>query len=247
MTIRRALIIVLTIATVNSASFRESEAADAVFCTNCANVWTQLLERATQIQQAANQAQQLQTQIQQYENMIQNTKSLATQYFSPVMQDVQSVQNLLSQSKAIMSTAKNMDQIFSQNYKTYANYMKTALKGGDWQNKYNQWSQQANDNALYTLKAVGLQSSQLGNDQALMQKLQSMAGSTTGQMEALQVANQMTAQSVAEIQKLRQLVMLQIQMQGNYLAQQQDQQAMMQAQQAQNNVHYQAVYTHHGF
>ena len=62
-----------------------------------------------------------------------------------------------------------------------------------------------------------------------MQQLQALAGSAQGRMEALQVANMMAAQNVSQIQKLQQLMMMQLQMQADYLAMQQDKEAAHEA------------------
>ena len=98
-----------------------------------------------------------------------------------------------------------------------------------WKQKYQQWSAEGSDNALYTLKGLNVQAQQMQNEQAVLGQLQQMAGSASGRMQALQVANMMASQQVDQVFKLRQLVMQQLQMQANYLAIQQDQQAAAQA------------------
>ena len=60
------------------------------------------------------------------------------------------------------------------------------MTAADWNNKYTEWSQEGSNNALYALKGLGLQASQLSNDQGMMQQLQGMASSTQGRMQALQ-------------------------------------------------------------
>ena len=62
-----------------------------------------------------------------------------------------------------------------------------------------------------------------------MRQLESMGNTAQGRMQAAQVGNQLAAQAVRQTQKLRQLQMMQIQMQANYYAQQQDRQAMQAA------------------
>jgi P-type conjugative transfer protein TrbJ len=99
----------------------------------------------------------------------------------------------------------------------------------DWNNKYTEWSQEGSNNALNAVKGLGLQASQLSKDQDVMQQLQGMASSTQGRMQALQVANMIAAQNVAQIQKLQQLMMMQLQMQADYLAMQQDKEAAREA------------------
>lgn len=205
------------------------KAQNAVICTNCGTEWTQLMNKAMMAKQVATQAQQLGTQINQYKDMLINSKGLSTQVWGQAMQDFSKLQNLMSQSRSMAYSASNLDGQFSSRYGTYDAYLNRKMDAKDWQNKYAQWSQEGSDNARYALKGLGLQASQMQNEQALMQQLQSMAGSAEGRMQALQVANMMAAQNVEQVMKLRQMMMLQLQMQANYLAQQQDRMATQEA------------------
>jgi P-type conjugative transfer protein TrbJ len=198
------------------------QAADAVVCVNCSSEVTQLLNKATMVKQLATQAQQLQAEISQFQDMVTNSKGVSTQIWGKAMQDFAQLQSLMQRSKALAGSASNLDGQFSSRYGTYGNYLNQKMGTHDWHNKYSQWSQEGSDNALYTLKGLGLQASQMQNEQALMKNLQGMAGSASGRMQALQVANMISAQNVDQVFKLRQLMMMQLQMQANYLAQQQD-------------------------
>ena len=96
------------------------------------------------------------------------------------------------------------------------------MTASDWQTKYTEWSKEGTSNALNAYKGLGLHASQLKNEQAMMQQLQAMAGTAEGRMQALQVGNMMAAQNVQQLQELRQLMMLQLQTQADYIAMQQD-------------------------
>ena len=194
-------------------------AADAVLCVNCGSEITQIANKLTMVQQLATQAEQLKTQIGQFENMVTNTKSVTQNLWGNTMADLQRVNSLFQQSKALAYTISNLDSQFAQRYKGYTGYL-----GGkqNFQTKYQQWSQEASNNNLYALKAAGLQNSAMASENALMQQLQGMSGSAEGQKQAIQVANMIAAQNVNQIQKLRQMVMTQVQLEANYYQQQQD-------------------------
>jgi len=194
---------------------RPAHSADAVMCVNCGSEVTQL----------ATQAQQLQAQLNQYQNMLTNSKGVSQNVWGNAIGDIQKLQNLLQQSKALAGTAGNLDGQFASRYGTYRSYLNQKMGASDWQNKYNQWSNEANDNTLYTLKGLGMQASQMQNEQAVIRQLQAMSGTAEGRMQAMQVANMFASQNLDQILKLRQLMMMQIQMQANYMAQQQDRQA----------------------
>jgi P-type conjugative transfer protein TrbJ len=208
-----------------SLTFLTARAADAVYCVNCGTEVTQLASKLQQAQQVATAIKQLQNQISQYANMVTNTNGLSSQVWGNAMRDIGRLNSLIQQSKALAHTASNLDGQFANRYGTYQSYLGQRMNGTDWTRKYAQWSQEASDNSLYTLKALGLQAQQMNDEDATMRQLEAMAGSAQGRMQALQVANMMAAQGVRQTQKLRQLVMMQLQMQADYLAAQQDKEA----------------------
>ena len=127
----------------------------------------------------------------------------------------------------LMNKAMQVKQLATQ--AQHDAYLTKKMGANDWRNKYTQWSKEGTDNALYTLKGLGMHANQLQQDQALQQRLQAMAGSAQGRMEALQVANMKAAQNAEQLMKLRELMMMQLQMQANFIAQQQDRQAAQEA------------------
>ena len=205
------------------------QGVSTVYCTNCGTEWTQLANKATMVQQLSTQAQQLQTEVGQLQNMLLNSQVVPTEIWGTAVQDISRLNSVLQQSQALAYTASNLDQQFANRYGTYTQYLKGQITATDWRNKYSQWSKETSDNALYTLKSLGMQANQMQDEQALMQQLQGLSNSAQGRMQALQVANMMAAQNVDQIQKLRQLVMLQLQMQADYVAAQQDKEAATEA------------------
>lgn len=203
----------------------EAQATAPVYCVNCGTEMTQLLGKLTMAKQLATQAQQLQTQISQYQNMVLNSKLLPTQIWNNAMQDFQQLSSIMHQSQALGYATKDLATQFASQYGTFSSYKTQNMSFSGWMNKLNQWSKQGSDNAKYTLQGLGVQAFQLQKDQAALQKIQALANSSTGQMQALQAGNQMASQNISQLMQLRELIMMQSQMQANYLAQQQDRQA----------------------
>lgn len=215
------LVSALTIA-ISISSYQEASA-------QWATELTQLSNKVTLVQQLANEAKQLQNEVSELENMVLNTATVPNQIWGTAVQDFSQLKSLFSQSQSLAFTAGNLDQQFATRYGTYSSYLAEKMTATDWNNKYTEWSQEGSNNALNAVKGLGLQASQLSKDQDLMQQLQGMASSTQGRMQALQVANMIAAQNVAQIQKLQQLMMMQLQMQADYLAMQQDKEAAHEA------------------
>ena len=215
-------------------SLMSNQAASAqgmsmVYCTNCGTQWTALASKVVLVEQLINQGKQLENEVSQLANMVTNTKAVPNMIWGTATQDFNQLNSLLSQSKSLAYTAGNLDQQFAARYGTYPQYLSENMTASDWQSKYAEWSKEGTDNALYAYKGLGLQASQLKNEQAMMQQLQSMAGTAEGRMQALQIGNMMAAQNVQQLQELRQLMMMQLQMQADYVAMQQDKEAAHEA------------------
>lgn len=211
------------------ALFSSNEANAQVTCTNCGTEVTQLLNNIQMVKQVITSAQQLQAELNMYKNMLTNSESVPNHIWGKAMQDITKVNALLQQSQAIAHTSGNIDDQYANKYSTYKNYLAKQMNGQDWDDKYDQWSKETSDNMLYTMKALGLQSTQMDDDDAVMQQLQTLSQSSEGRMQALQVGNMMAAQSMRQLQKLEKLMMINTQMQANYLATQQDKEAAIDA------------------
>jgi type IV secretion system protein TrbJ len=187
-----------------------------VYCVNCGTEATQFQNKLQMLQQLQTQARQLQTQIQQYQNMIQHSQTVPEHLWGRTMQNIQKLQTLMERSQAIAATVGNTDKVFSDKYGDQGSYQRMTRQ--QLLQKQQEWSRISRDNALYTMKALGLHASQMQDEQAVMERLQAMSQTAQGRMQALQVGNMMAAQNVQQLQQLRQLMMLQMQMQANQMA-----------------------------
>lgn len=184
---------------------------------------------AQMTQQLARQAQMVQQQIQQYQNMLVNTASLPAQQWGQTMQSINQVNNLLRQAQSLSYQSRNIEQQIRQRYQGYSGYSSAGVTSAGMASKYQQWSDDTNSSVAATMRGLGLQNDQMADEDALMKQLEAMGNTAQGRMQAAQVGNQLAAQAVRQTQKLRQLQMMQLQMQANWYAQQQDRQAMQSA------------------
>ena len=200
-----------------------------VYCTNCGSEVTQLVNKVQLVQQYAKQVQQYSTQLQQYADQVRNTARVPTQVWGSTMASLQQVHALYSNAQSLAYTMANLNQQFGQRYKTYGVYAGQTLTPATMSQKYQQWSAEANDNVLLTLRAANAQATQLGGEDADLRALEQMATTADGRMKALQVGTQFAAQSARQLQKLRQLMLLNLQLQANAQQTAQDRAAYQQA------------------
>jgi P-type conjugative transfer protein TrbJ len=190
--------------------------AQAVYCTNCGQEYTQWLNYLKSISQLEKQAALLQ-------NAIKNTTPLQNQRWGAGLADIRAVTALLAQAKSLSYASAGLDTQFAQKFKDYNGYAASKLDNQTMAAKYQQWSEDANSSVKTSLQAASLQNRQIeGDEEALMQWLESQAGGVKGGLDAQQVGNILAAETVRQIQKLRQLVLMNLQLAANYVQNEQD-------------------------
>ena len=173
---------------------------------------TQQLNNAQLLLQYLRQAKQLEEAIKQTADMVRNTQALPGQIFGPIQADVTALARIVQGGQAISYSMANLDSLFRGRFPGYG-YSST----GYFLN-YKNWSQTSLDTTLGALRAAGLQGTQLQSEQAVLSSLRSMAQSTGGRQEALQVMGQVAEQQVQQLMKLRELMMADMSSKQSYQA-----------------------------
>jgi P-type conjugative transfer protein TrbJ len=173
---------------------------------------TQLLNHAQLVMQYLRQAEQLTEAIKQTTNMVRNSKLLPGQVFGPISNDLNALAAVVQGGQALSYSLANLDSLFKTRFPGY------GYSGTGYFVRYRDWSQTSLDTTLGALRAAGLQGQQLHSEQAVLTSLRSMAQSTGGQMEALQVMGQISEQQVQQLMKLRELMMADMSSKQSYQA-----------------------------
>ena len=184
---------------------------------------TQLLNHAELVSQYIQQGQHLAEALKQTADMLRNSSLLSAQIFGPIAADLNALATIVQGGQALAYSSGNLDSVFQSRFPGY------AYSPGTHYSDYQNWSQVSLDTTRSTLRAAGLQSQQLQNEQSVLDAVRSMAQSSDGRMQALQVANQIAEQQVQQLMKLRSLMLADIQSKSAYQAQQVQQQASTEA------------------
>ena len=189
--------------------------AHAGVVAGLATEWTQImnnvqlvLQYEQQVQQYATQLQQAQTQIAHLEEAYKQTTAMVQGIgngnfnFSAIANDLSALNGVL-------------DDEFNARFPGYGNANPTNYAA-----MYRNWYNTNLDTAHSALKVAGLQYSQLNNDAALVRTLQQQSQNSTTLLQTLQVGNSLAAQELAELEKLRQLMLTDITSKATYQAQQ---------------------------
>ena len=205
--------------------------AYAIYCSNCSTFYQQMFEYAEAVNTQLNTAQQLATQIQQYQNMVTQGLSLPNSMFGSIAADLQSVANIYTKSQALGRQIQNMDSQVNTQFPGFESYLNQAAHSAEApaRDRYQKWAEQGRDNVKAAMEAANLNTGTFESEDAQLARMVSRSQSAAGRMQAIQAGNEIASQNVQQLQKLRDLVATQINMQGNYMAQQGDRRAASEA------------------
>ncbi|CZT27691.1 P-type conjugative transfer protein TrbJ [Pseudomonas cerasi] len=205
--------------------------AYAIYCSNCSTFYQQMFEYAEQVNTALNTAEQLQTQIQQYQNMVTQGTGLPDSMFGSIAADLKNVVSIYNRSQALGRQIQNIDSQFNMTFPGFESYLNQAANSAEvpTQDRYLKWSEQGRDNVKAAMEAANLNTGAFESEDAQLASMVSRSQSAVGRMQAIQAGNEIASQNVQQLQKLRDLVATQINMQGNYMAQQGDRKAASEA------------------
>lgn len=179
--------------------------AAAGVVANVATETTQLLNYGQLLAQYIRQSEQLAQEILQLQEMVRNGKALPNQIFGSVMSDLTQLASIVQGGQALAYSMANLDSEFRSRFPGY------GYKTGAYYQDYRVWSQTSLDTTLGTLRAAGLQGQQLQSEQSVLAALRTMAMSANGRMQAIEVGNQLSEQTVEQLMKLRQLMLADLQ------------------------------------
>jgi len=158
-----------------------------------------------------NEATQIKNQLDQYRNMTQNTESLSPQDWQSASSDLQRLATLVQGGQSMSYSMQNLDASFRQRFPGYQAPTNS-----------NQSFQALTDTSLDSIRtsliAANAQSGQMDSESAVLANLRSAANGTQGQKAAIDAGNQIAIMQVEQTQKMRQLVMAQMQAQSAYMA-----------------------------
>src|SRR6266576_6916210 len=179
-----------------------------------ATEWTQILNHVQLVMNYIRMGVQLQIQMQQLSEQLKQGKGLPSQIFGSIQQDLGQLAQVVQGGQALAYSMGNLDAQFRNTFRGY------SFRSQGYFNDYKKWSQTSLDTTMNSLRAAGLQGQQLNNAQAVLAQLRSMSTGAGGQMQAVEVGNQMAEQQVEQLMSLRQLMLTDLQSTQAYQAEQ---------------------------
>jgi P-type conjugative transfer protein TrbJ len=200
--------------------------AQTVFCTNCSTELTQLANNIQLVDQLARQVELVREAIAQTTNLTLNTQTLTGQEWSGAIAEIRKLNEILAQAKSLSFTATDLDAQFALKYRDYSAYVAQQPDAETLGTRLQQWSEDTNDSVLTTLKVAGLSARQIeGEEASYLLGLERLAETAEGRMQAIQVGNQIATAAARQTQKLRHIMLIQVQLLAGFVQRQSDREA----------------------
>jgi len=194
---------------------------------------TQLLNHAQLAMTYIKEAQTALNAIQMAQMMVREGVNLAQHPSTNISYDLGMLSSILMQSQGLAGDMAQMDAAFRQTYGIYGGpdaAMNYALQ-------YNNWANTTLNTIRGSVNAAGYQGTMLQNEQMWMAQIQRMNQTTMGRDQSLQLGNTIATEEVAQLQKLRQLMIADMGSKGALAAQQVNTQQAQQAAQQNGFAH----------
>ena len=190
--------------------------AQVVYCTNCSSELTQLQNYLQLVATLAKQAALLEQSITQTGLMVQNITPLAKPSYGNGQADLLALQNLVAQTTALSYASANLDTAINARFQTYQAYAASPQTSTGFAAKYQKWSQDMEASVLTTLKAAQSQANTInGSEQQTVSQLKAQSSNAQGHLQALQTGNAIGLEAIGQAQKLRQLLLTDLQLKAN--------------------------------
>ena len=176
-----------------------------------ATEFTQLMNHVELVMSYAVQANQLAQEIKILADAIKNTVRNPNQVFWNIQADLNQLAAVVQGGRAIAYSLGNLDAVWHQTYPGYASYARTGFY-----NRYQNWAQTTLDTVIGAMRAAGLQGQLLNGEVSIIQNLEGQSQSADGRLLALNVVTQMADQQAQQMQKLREIMLADMQSKAAY-------------------------------
>jgi type IV secretion system protein TrbJ len=176
---------------------RPNKAEAGAFATE----FTQVLNHGQLVMEYIRQGQELANALDMYREQIRNGLALPNHFFGAIQADLTSLAGIVQGGRALAYSLANLDSQFRSTFTGY------GTNSNVYFTKYRDWSTAALDTIRGTLRAAGLQGSQLASEQAVLSALRSQAASPNGAVRAIQVMTDIAEQQTQQMMKLRQIML----------------------------------------
>ncbi len=188
------------------ASNLNAQFGGVVVCANCASEPTAASINVMHQLEFAKQVLQYAIQVQQLADAVKNSIHGGPAALSNISGDLAQLATVVQGGQALAYSLGNQDVVFRTTFPGYQPVMAPAPIAGTYQSRYSQWAQTSLGTTQGLLRGAGLQGKLLATEQGVLSVLRTLGSSNLlNRNDAINLTNQIAAEQVAQMQKLREL------------------------------------------
>lgn len=181
-----------------------------------AKEWTQLSNNAQLVHIASQEVRNLAYTIRQYDEMVRQGRPLSGWQLRDAMGDLRRLSEIVALGTDVAQDASGVDALLREAFPGYDHY--AGGGPGSYGEDYRRWNTRRHDAIRDAYYAADLHAVQFRDEAAATRTIERQMQTATGQMQVLQASGRLATMEVEQLQKLRQLLTVQIRMQGEILA-----------------------------
>ena len=166
-----------------------------------ATEFTQLLNHGQMVMSYIRQGTQLSNELSMYAEQIRNGVALPSHFYGNINTDLTALSTIVQGGQALAYSLSNLDSQFRNTFTGY------GTSPNRYYANYKGWATTALDTLRGTLRAAGLQGSQLSSEEAVLTALRTQAQSPNGAVRAIQIMGDIAEQQTEQMMKLRQIML----------------------------------------
>lgn len=166
-----------------------------------ATEFTQLLNHGQMVMSYIRQGTQLSNELSMYAEQMRNGQVLPAHIYGTINTDLTALSSIVQGGQALAYSLSNLDTTFRN---TFTGYGATPNR---YFANYKGWANATLDTLRGTLRAAGLQGSQLSSEESVLATLRNQAQSPNGAVRAIQVMGDIAEQQTEQLMKLRQIML----------------------------------------
>jgi P-type conjugative transfer protein TrbJ len=172
---------------------------------------TQILNHIQLVLNYTMMANQLATQIKMMADAVKNTTRNPHQVFWNIQADLGALAGVVQGGRSLAYSLQNFDSAWHSTYPGYVNYQPM-----NYYSRYSGWLQTTLDTVNGAMRAANMQGNLLNGEISIIKNLEGQSASADGRLLALNVATQMADQQAQQMQKLREIMMADLQAKSAY-------------------------------
>ena len=157
----------------------------------------------TNTRQLVTQANLLRTQLQAYQNMLRNTRNLPETIWGDAVTSLTQLRGVMASANAVAADGAALDRMMSGRLVADPLYQASPLSRGEFDSRYAEWGNLSRNALSSSLRTARMTVDDVDSEAEIIARIARQGQTVQGQVEALQVGNELATSIARQLAQLR--------------------------------------------